>query len=322
MAEVPKDSPQVRAVSSLPTAQPVSQPASTPASVPLCGAARLNDVNKLGHSLGALSNIGLPAPTRTAPPADYGKMFGDQSYVKNGRDSQLVGLMKQASNNNPALSGVAEAAARGSIRQEDVRALQRELKSKGFDVGHKGADGKYGPETHKALQAMLAAGGKPTAGPASQPASQPISRPTSQPTGGPMQGIGNTKDGLTIPAGQGKATVFANGHIAYKGWMDKDNRQNGGIGAWGDKNAPTDYFVALPVKDKKWHNQKILITDQKTGKQVVALVQDKGPAARTGAKIDLSPVTMEALGYDFKRQGSTQVRFEFAPPDAKVGPVN
>ncbi len=28
-------------------------------------------------------------------------------------------------------------------------------------------------------------------------------------------------------------------------------------------------------------------------------MQDKGPAARTGAKIDLSPVTMEALGYDF-----------------------
>lgn len=186
--------------------------------------------------------------------------------------------------------------------RDQVRVLQRQLVAAGYAIGPTGVDGIMGRRTRAALDRFQAS-----------------SAPTVASMGG-MTGLGPTKDGLTIPRGQGRATAFWNGHIAYKGQYDWHNRQNGGIGAWGDRNAPTEYFVALPVGQRKWHNQKILITNPATGQQVVARVQDKGPGRGTGAAIDLSPVTMEALGGDF-RGILKHVTFEFAPEDAPVGPV-
>jgi len=184
-----------------------------------------------------------------------------------------------------------------------------------------------GPAPAGPRPAATPPGGRPAqATPGPRPASitpggRPgLATPGARPAGAPLQGLGPTKDGLTIPRGEGRATTFWNGHMAYKGRYDMNNRQNGGLGAWGDKNAPTDYFVALPVGSRQWHNQKILITNPQTGQQVVARVQDKGPGRGTGAAIDLSPVTMEALGGHF-RGDLKRVKFEFAPADAPVGPV-
>lgn len=193
---------------------------------------------------------------------------------------------------------------------EEVRRLQRELRAAGHDLGPAGVDGIMGPRTRAAMAAHRAGRAPASVAPAS----------VDRFTRGTMAGAGMERDGLRIPAGAGRATTFWNGHIAYKGKYDLHNRQNGGLGAWGDRNAPTDYFVALPVSNRKWHNQKILITNPANGQQVVARVQDKGPGKATGAKIDLSPVTMEALGGHF--QGDLKrVKFEFAPEDAAVGPV-
>jgi len=131
---------------------------------------------------------------------------------------------------------------------------------------------------------------------------------------------GTTKDGYTLPHTEGRATTFWNGDYAYKGRRDVDNY---GEGAWGDANKPTDYMCAIPVGlqggGNWWHNQKLLITDKDTGKQVVVQVQDKGPGPRTGAILDLSPVAKEALGHPF--MDDAQVTIAFADPDAPVGPV-
>lgn len=265
-----------------------------------------------------------PAPTQPAPaqpaaaaPTDitvpaYAETFGAASYVKSATDPQLLALSQAAIARAPELGATpfGQAVAAGQVGPTEVNQLQTFLEGKGYSVGPKGADGKYGPNTHQGLSDFL--GGKPVA---------PAPTPADGPAVGPVDGLGQTRDGLTIPGGgAGKATTFWNGHIAYKGEYDMYNRQNAGKGAWGDDCKPTDYFVALPVSSRAWHNQKILVTNPQTGQQVVARVQDKGPAARTGAAIDLSPVTMEALGGRF--DGSMgNVRFEFAPADAPVGPV-
>ncbi len=273
------------------------------------------DEQALGTDKGPRTSIGLPGQpgAAAAPVPPYAKSFGSASYVKDGGDGNLVGLARRVAATSPELANGAfgKNAKLGKLSADDVKTLQKHLESKGYSVGEKGTDGKYGPQTHRALAAYLA-GEQPVDG--SKPVDGEI------PAGGPMQGAGMEKDGLRIPAGEGRATTFWNGHMAYKGKYDMNNRQNKGLGAWGDKNAPTDYFVALPVKDKKWHNQKILITNPATGQQVVARVQDKGPGASTGAKIDLSPVTMEAIGGNFKGD-LKRVKFEFAPADAPVGPV-
>jgi hypothetical protein len=132
---------------------------------------------------------------------------------------------------------------------------------------------------------------------------------------------GHSRDGHDLPATSGKATTFWNGRYSYKGRRDPDNMSKG---AWGDENKPTDYIAALPVGLKGggdwWHNQKILVTNPTNGKQVVVQVQDKGPAPRTGAAIDLSPVAKEALGVHF--MDNMNVKISFADPNAPVGPVN
>ena len=136
----------------------------------------------------------------------------------------------------------------------------------------------------------------------------------------------STKDGQALPHSSGRATCFWNGNYRYKGQRDPGNR---GPGAWGDANKPTDYICALPVGlhggGNWWHNQKILVTNPQTGKQVVVRVQDKGPAPHTGNHIDLSPVAIAALTGqkgDFANASIDNVQIAFAPDNAPVGPVS
>lgn len=144
------------------------------------------------------------------------------------------------------------------------------------------------------------------------PGYQPVQPPQRT---GPVTGT-TVKDGHRLPHTSGRATTFWNGHYTYKGKRDRENMS---IGAWGDQNRPTEYFCALLVSEKWWHNQKILVTNPKTGKQVVVLLQDKGPGAGTGNAIDLSPVAKEALGVNF--MDNPNVKIAFAPEDMPVGPV-
>lgn len=161
----------------------------------------------------------------------------------------------------------------------------------------------------------------PSPKPAPKPEAKPVAKPRPAEKAKPKRLTGTTtKDGHKLPDTRGRATTFWNGHYAYKGQRDRENMS---IGAWGDPNKPTQYFCALPVGlnggGKWWHNQKILVTNPKSGKQVVLLVQDKGPHPRTGNQIDLSPVAKEALGVHFMDNLSVQIAF--APEGAKVGPV-
>ena len=278
------------------------------------------------------TTVGLPEAAANAQPvAAFETVFGEKSYVKDGADAELLGLARRAMRAAPELAAgrLADGTAAGSLGPESVKAMQKMLEDRGYPVGDTGVDGKYGPRTHRALRAFLngeAPERPPTPAPA--PDGTPPGPEGTPPEAGPtdVAGQGQTKDGHRIPgSGEGRATVFANGHISYKGWNDKGNMQNKGIGAWGDKCAPTEYFCALPVgldgtSGKWWHNQRILVTNPANGKQVVVRVQDKGPHPSTGNAIDLSPVAMEALGGKFNG-ALGKVKFEFAPADAAVGPV-
>jgi peptidoglycan hydrolase-like protein with peptidoglycan-binding domain len=229
---------------------------------------------------------------------------------------------------------------------KDVAVMQERMQAAGIDPGP--IDGLKGPLTRAAMSKYHKQFGKSAAdGLNVDPSFAEFSREhnaakrdiltlpsgkTSElglPGGTPASGaavpgsnldIGATKDGHTLPSTGGKATTFWNGRYAYKGKRDPDNMS---LGAWGDQNKPTDYFAAIPVGLKGggnwWHNQKLLVTNPRTGKQVVVPVQDKGPGPRTGAAIDLSPVAKEALGVDF--MDNINVKISFARPDAPIGPV-
>jgi hypothetical protein len=109
----------------------------------------------------------------------YQETFGNQSYVKDGGNKDMIALAQKVVDRNPALkdSPLAQHLKDGKMGPEDVKALQSELQSKGFDVGKTGVDGKYGPNTHAALQKLLA-GEKPGA---STPPTQQVPPTQQQP---------------------------------------------------------------------------------------------------------------------------------------------
>jgi flagellum-specific peptidoglycan hydrolase FlgJ len=107
----------------------------------------------------------------------YQETFGNQSYVKDGSNKDLLGLAQKVVDKNPALkdSPLAQHIKGGQLGPEDVKALQGELQSKGFDVGKTGVDGKYGPNTHAALQQLV--GGEKPATPAAPSQQQDPQQP-------------------------------------------------------------------------------------------------------------------------------------------------
>ena len=92
-----------------------------------------------------------------ASDSSYAKLFGHQSYVKNGSDKQLLGLLQDALEKAPELQGTALAqhVRTGKVGPDDIKTLQQFLQSKGYSVGKPGVDGKYGPLTHSALEHFL-----------------------------------------------------------------------------------------------------------------------------------------------------------------------
>lgn len=289
----------------------------------------------------SLSLFAPKAPKTPPPPPPlevpaFGEAFGQRYQSSREQErGQLMGLAAEALRRLPALDPQGVLAAQlagGQLDAQGISALQRGLRAHGATIQ---ADGVYGPRTHAALtQALQGALVPPQRPPSPPPAPEatlkPRRRQEPRAAEAPAQGLGlgTSKEGHTLKRSQGRATSFANGHISYKGWADANNRQNRGLGAWGDRCAPTDYFCALPdplrlgtEAAKWWHNQKILVSNPDNGQQVVVRVQDKGPHGKTGAAIDLSPVAMEALGVSVGGSLS-QVRFEFAREDAPIGPVH
>lgn len=311
----------------------------------------------------AKAKAGSPA----APVASFETLFGQRFQASKLSESDtLARLAGQAIGRLPGLDPkgpLAAQVASGRLNSEGIRMLQAALNAAGANLGE---DGQYGPKTHAALSKALKSAPaarpgrspKPKAKPAEslrgaevapeavakpkptprQPRSggEPVAKPIGtkpRPSveagdqGGSLQGLGGSLEGRSLRRTSGRATTFANGHIPYKGWIDVHNKQNRGIGAWGDKCAPTEYFCALPdplglgiQSAKWWHNKKILVTNPENGKQVVVRIQDKGPHGKTGAAIDLSPIAMEAIGGALG--GSLgKVNFQFADQNAPVGPV-
>ena len=93
----------------------------------------------------------------TASGSSYASVFGNQSYVKDGTDPQLLSMLQQALTKAPELQSTAlgQHVAMGKVGPEDIQILQDFLQSKGISVGSPGVDGKYGPLTHAALERFL-----------------------------------------------------------------------------------------------------------------------------------------------------------------------
>ena len=89
----------------------------------------------------------------TAEGDSYHMLFGNQGYVQDLQDETLRGLLMELPDD--ACPGLKEKAQQGKLKESDIRDLQNYLVSKGYDVGPTGADGKYGPNTHRALEKML-----------------------------------------------------------------------------------------------------------------------------------------------------------------------
>jgi hypothetical protein len=116
---------------------------------------------------GAPTGVSLP-PWSPKPPAagnvqsaaavpSYSETFGNHSYVKDGSNPALLGLMSRAVAAHPELAGgpLGHGVTQGQVGPEQVQALQHFLQSKGYSVGSKGVDGKFGPDTHAALAGLL-----------------------------------------------------------------------------------------------------------------------------------------------------------------------
>jgi hypothetical protein len=112
----------------------------------------------LGPSQQRLANAKLGQSWSDISSGDsYKAMFGNQPYVKDGSDPQLLSLLQQALQKAPELQStpLAEHVAAGKVGPEDIKSLQSFLQSKGYSVGPPGVDGKFGPLTDKALEHFL-----------------------------------------------------------------------------------------------------------------------------------------------------------------------
>jgi len=130
----------------------------------------------LSATAGEVSTLPLSADTSTVSSAgdrSYRALFGNRAYVTDGAEPKLLERAGQVLARTPELaeSQLARSVAAGKLEPGDVAELQRFLQDRGFSVGAPGADGKYGPLTHSALQGFLAAVPAPAPASASAPAS-------------------------------------------------------------------------------------------------------------------------------------------------------
>jgi hypothetical protein len=157
----------------------------------------------------------------------YPSALQGQSFIKDGSDPELLGLLNQVIEKAPELQGtsLAAGAKAGHVTPADIQVLQNFLESKNYSVGTPGADGLYGPLTHKALSGFLT--GAP-----------PDSQQPSGNTGQAAQGQAGT-GGQPSPAGTGVTQPTPAGTTGTQG------TQAGTAGAQGD---------TVPPSGDGWHN--------------------------------------------------------------------
>lgn len=119
---------------------------------------------------GKRSDMKLPENKGHGKVQAYQDTFGNEGYVKDGGDKQLLALMKRAAAAMPELAkgAFAEHLQSGHVRRDDIKALQNALQAKGYSVGDTGVDGLFGPLTHAGLSKLLE-GAKPDFKPGSAP---------------------------------------------------------------------------------------------------------------------------------------------------------
>ena len=83
----------------------------------------------------------------------YKMMFGDKAFVSDLKDENLRGILMELP--DEACPGLKEKAQKGTLQPADIKQLQGFLVAQGYDVGPTGADGKFGPNTHRALEKFL-----------------------------------------------------------------------------------------------------------------------------------------------------------------------
>ena len=172
-----------------PDSMALPAPSSAPSRLPLPATLATRPTSALPAPSAAIA--GQPA----AAVPSYRATFGHQSYVKDGRNPALLKLMSRAIAAHPQLADgpLGQGVSRGHVGPQEVRALQSFLRSKGYSVGPKGIDGKFGPDTHAALAGMLN-GHPPTAAPRSTPGAapltgpKPVTRPAAVPSHGAVHG--------------------------------------------------------------------------------------------------------------------------------------
>lgn len=92
------------------------------------------------------------AGTPESRQANFKKVFGDDSYVKDLADPALLELL---SNVGEICPETAQKAQNGKLTKDDIAKLQTKLEQKGFSVGKCGADGKFGKDTFSAVGEFL-----------------------------------------------------------------------------------------------------------------------------------------------------------------------
>jgi hypothetical protein len=112
--------------------------------------------------------------------AVYEEAFGPGPYVQDGSDPTLLTLVGAVVDRAPQLANtpLAQHVNAGHLSPEDIKQLQTYLVAQGHPCGPTGVDGKYGPNTHAALMAMV----MPSVGPLPMP--QPSTRPVPAPQPG------------------------------------------------------------------------------------------------------------------------------------------
>src|SRR5208282_4078057 len=113
---------------------------------------------------------------------------------------------------------------------------------------------------------------------------------------------------------EGTATEFGyNDNPAFGGYTEP----NWNVGAWGDDISSQDLLgVALPDTP---HNTPVRVTNEETGRSVMARVVDKGPSA-PGASIDLTYGTARAIGSPYN--STSRVSYEIMGGAQSLGNEN
>jgi hypothetical protein len=105
-------------------------------------------MNKRSNSNPQARQVGTPESRQEK----FKTTFGDQSYVKDLADENLLSLLSQVGDICPE---VAQKAQNGKLTKSDIATLQTKLEEKGFSVGKAGSDGKFGKDTFSAVSEFL-----------------------------------------------------------------------------------------------------------------------------------------------------------------------